>query len=300
MRVSKGNNLFNAGLLLAAVLCLFNFTYVGISYAVTKSEPIDPKNTFILAIGSCPPWQPIRTVCKNDVDLFVATAVKTMGIPQENVKEVVDPEATYGGVVKGFEWLKEKASDDSAVIVYYNGHGVLLDGIDGKNKEEVFVLWSEDFPFAGLYAVTAKIWMTDKELASYINQVPGRAKLIVADTCHAGEAEEYLKYKGKHVDYGLVDTALLAATEAGELALATGDYGLFTLRLSDAMRDSSNMEEAFYKARQKTMEESKGICGELKKKDSKDKCEEQGPTIDDPLGIVKHFKLNTKKVSGDN
>jgi hypothetical protein len=135
VRVSKGNNLFNAGLLLAAVLCLFNFTYVGVSYAVNKAEPIDPKNTFILAIGSCPPWQPIRTVCKNDVDLFVATAVKTMGIPQENVKEVVDPEATYGGVVKGFEWLKEKASDNSAVIVYYNGHGMLVSDINTDNKK---------------------------------------------------------------------------------------------------------------------------------------------------------------------
>ena len=130
MRASKGNNLFTAGLLLAAVLCLFNFTYVGVSYAVNKAETIDPENTYVLAIGSCPPWQPIRTGCKNDVDLFVATAVKTMGIPQENVKGVVDSEATYKGVAKGFEWLKEKASDDSAVIVYYNGHGMLVSGIN--------------------------------------------------------------------------------------------------------------------------------------------------------------------------
>jgi hypothetical protein len=58
-----------------------------------------------------------------------------MGIPQENVKEVVDPEATYGGVVKGFEWLKEKASDNSAVIVYYNGHGMLVSDINTDNKK---------------------------------------------------------------------------------------------------------------------------------------------------------------------
>jgi hypothetical protein len=294
------NNLMFKTVFLFAVFCLFTLTDVNSSYSFNKSEPIDSNNTYVLAIGSCPPWQSLRTVCKNDVDLFVASVVKTMGIPVENVKEVVDSEATYEGVARGFDWLKERASDDSAVIVYYNGHGMLVSGIDGSNKEEVFVLWSEDFPFAGLYAVMAKIWMTDKELASYINQVPGRAKLVVADTCHAGGAEEYLEYKGKQVDYGLVNTALLAAAEAGQLAYATGDYGLFTLRLSDAMRNSSDLQVAFNKARVKTMEESRDICRELKDKKLRDKCKEQGPTIDDPFGIVKLFKLNTKKEPADN
>ncbi|MEK6224210.1 MAG: caspase family protein [Thermodesulfobacteriales bacterium] len=289
------NNLRFKTVLLFGVLCVFAAAFTSLSYGFNKSHPIDSENTYVLAIGSCPPWQALRTVCKNDVDLFVSTVVRTMGIPPGNVKELVNSEAAYGGVVKGFKWLKESASEDSTVIVYYNGHGVLLDGIDGKSKEEVFVLWSQDFPFAGLYAVMAKIWMTDKEFSDLLAAVPGRAKLVVADTCHAGGAEEYLEYKGKHTDYGLVDTALLAAAEAGQLAFATGDYGLFTLRLSDAMRNSSNLEEAFYKARLRTMEESKDICKELKDKKLKDKCKEQGPTIDDPLGIVKLFELNVKK-----
>jgi hypothetical protein len=272
------------------------------AFAKNKAEPIDTQDTYILAIGSCPPWHPLKNICRNDVRLFVSTAVSTMGIPTENIKEIVDSEATYEGVVKGFRWLKEKSSSDSAVIVYYNGHGTLLQSIGGEanKKEEVFVLWSEEFPFAGLYAVVAKIWMTDKEFASLIGDVPGRAKVVVADTCHAGGADEYLERRGKKVDYGLEDTALLAAAEAGQLAFATGDYGLFTLRLSDAMRNSADLQEAFYKARVKTMEESRSICRELREKKSKDYCEEQGPMFDDPFGIVKLFKLNTKKESADN
>jgi len=289
------NNLTLKIVFLFTVLCVFTTAFTPLSYGFNKSHPIDSENTYVLAIGSCPPWQALRTVCKNDVDLFVSTVVRAMGIPPGNVKELVNSEAAYGGVVKGFKWLKESASEDSSVIVYYNGHGMLLDGIDDKNKEEVFVLWSQDFPFAGLYAVMAKIWMTDKEFSDLLAAVPGRAKLVVADTCHAGGAEEYLEYKGKHVDYGLENTALIAAAAAGQLAFATGDYGLFTLRLSDAMRDSSNLKEAFYKARQETLEESKSICSELKHKKSKDQCKEQGPTLDDPLGVVKLFKLNTNK-----
>jgi len=287
------NNLRFKTVLLFGVLCVFAAAFTSLSYGFNKSELVDPKNTYVLAIGSCPPWQALRTICKNDVDLFVSTVVRAMGIPPGNVKELVDSEATYEGVSKGFQWLKESASEDSSVIVYYNGHGMLLNGINGKGKEEVFVLWSQDFPFAGLYAVTAKIWMTDKEFSDLLAAVPGRAKVVVADTCHAGGAEEYLEYRGKHTDYGLLNAALLAAAEAGQLAYATGDYGLFTLRLSDAMRNSSNLKEAFYKARLRTMEESKDICKELKDKKLKDKCKEQGPTIDDPLGIVNLFELNT-------
>lgn len=281
---------YSPALVLTAALIFFS-THVDVSHAAQKRQAINPSNTYVLAIGSCPPWQSLKTVCKNDVDLFVSTIVATMGVPPSNIKKIIDSEATYQGVVKGFSWLKDRVSEDSSVIVYYNGHGMLLN-VDGKGKEEVFVLWSEKFPFAGLYAVMAKIWMTDKEFAALLNQVPGRARLVVADTCHAAGAEEYLKYNGKHVDYGLEDTALMAAAEAGQLAFATGDYGLFTLRLSDSMRTSSSMEEAFFKARLKTMKESKDICSELKTKKSKHTCKEQGPTLDDPLGLVRYFKLN--------
>ena len=279
-------NLIRVGLIVSVTL----ISSFATSYAA-QQELIDPEDTYVLAIGSCPPWQELKGVCKNDVDLIISTAIETMGIPSANIKTVVDSEATYKGVEEGFKWLQDSASDSSSVIVYYNGHGMLLDNIEGKGKEEVFVLWSKEFPFAGLYAVMAKIWMTDKEFAALLNKVPGRAKLVIADTCHAGGAEEYLKYKGKRINYELEDTALIAAAEAGQLAFATGDYSLFTLRLSDAMRTSSNLEEAFYKAREKTVEESRGICQELKRDKSKQACKVQGPTLDDPLDIVRMFEL---------
>ncbi len=33
-----------------------------------------------------------------------------------------------------------------------------------------------------------KIWMIDKEFAKCLNQVPGLAKVVIADTCHAAGA----------------------------------------------------------------------------------------------------------------
>lgn len=283
--------------LIAAFFLLPSASFTYTSFAYANEEPIDPLNTYVLAIGSCPPWQSLKIVCNNDVELFTDTVVSTMGIPKENVLKLVDAEATYAGVVKGFEWLGGKAKDDSAIIIYYNGHGMLIQGIQaGDGKEEVFLLWSEAFPFAGLYAVMAKIWMTDEELAGLIEGVPGRAKVLVADTCHAGGAEEYLEKRGTKTDYGLNDAALLAATEAGQLALASGDYGLFTVNLTVAMRETSDLMQAFFQARRSTMKESRGICRELESEKSKRECKEQGPTFDDPQNVLRLFKLN---VSGE-
>ena len=77
----------------------------------------------------------------------------------------------------------------------------------------------------------------------------------------------------------------MSAAEETQFAFVSGDSGLFTSSLTQAMHESSNLKEAFYKARQKTMEESREICLEL------DDCEEQTPTLDDPIGVVHLFKL---------
>ncbi|MEM7009412.1 MAG: caspase family protein, partial [Thermodesulfobacteriota bacterium] len=102
--------------------------------ALSKQPPIDPSTIYVLAIGSCPPWQKIKAVCKNDVDLFASTLETNMGIPRGNIKKLIDSDATYKGVVKGFKWLTETVSENDSVIVYYNGHGMLLD-LDGSQKE---------------------------------------------------------------------------------------------------------------------------------------------------------------------
>jgi len=193
--------------------------------------------------------------------------------------------------VNGFSWLKRTASPDSAIIVYYNGHGLRVPDLVSGKDEEVFVLWSQEYPFAGLYAVTAQIWMTDKEFAKLIRSVPGRTKVVVADTCYAERAERHITGRGKMVDYGLKYAALLSAAEKTQLAFVSGDYALLTNNLTQAMLGSSNLEEAFIKARQKTVEESREICRELTEKKSKYACEEQTPTLQDPLDVVHLFKL---------
>ncbi len=134
--------------------------------------------------------------------------------------------------------------------------------------------------------------MNDLEFSALVNKVPGKAKLVIADTCHALGAWEDLHPKGTKIDYGLKGAALIAASEAGQLAFSTPKYALFTKELVAAMNSGvDSLKEAFDRARGKTMKESKIICRELRKKTSKVHCIEQGPTLEDPENIVPLFLL---------
>ena len=253
---------------------------------------LDPEKTYVLAISCCVPWNGPRT-CRDTVRLFVDAATVRLGIPPENILTVVDERATYEGVANGFKWLSRKSGPDKTIVVYYNGHGALLPEGSGRGDPEyVFVLWSKKFPFAGLYAVLAHIWMNDRQFSAFVNCVPAKAKLVIADTCHAVGAGEDLYPKGRKIDYGLEEAALMAAAEVGGPAFSAPKYALFTRELVAAMNSGVNsLKEAFDTARRKTMKESKIICRNLPEKISEVDCIEQRPTLEDPENIAPLFLL---------
>ncbi|MFC1834426.1 caspase family protein [Thermodesulfobacteriota bacterium] len=259
---------------------------------VEATVRVDPQKTYVLAIGCCVPWKGPHT-CRGTVRLFSDAASSRLGIPHENIKTVIDQKATYAGVVKGFKWLSAKIGPEDTVIVYYYGHGILLsEGSGAGDPEYAFVLWSEKFPFAGLYAVLAHIWMNDRQFSTLVNKLPARAKLVIADTCHALRAGADLYPKGNKIDYGLDDAALMAAAEAGQPALSLPNYGLFTEQLVAAMNSGvDNLKEAFDLAQPKTMKESRTLCSDIRIKRPKVDCLEQGPTLEDPNNIIPLFRL---------
>ena len=225
----------------------------------------------------------------------MSAAVTRLGIPRKNILTLFGSQATYEGVAKAFDCLSRRLCPDSALIIYFNGHGILLpEGSGSGHPEYVFVLWSEEFPFAGLYAVLAHVWMNDLEFSKRVKKLPGKAKLVIADTCHAVGVGQDLLPKGMKIDYGLEDAALMAAAEAGQSAISTQNHALFTMALVTAMDSGArNLMEAFQMAKTATMKESRVMCPHLTQRTSKGKCTEQNPTLEDPDSIVPLFKIKS-------
>ncbi len=275
-------------LLLMVLLALLSWPERG--GAVDTCLP--PADIHVLAIGVCPPWQPEPGNCAENVSLFVDTLVDFMQVPRVNVHTVLCAQATLEGVRRGFDRLRETSTGESGVIVYFNGHGVILPvGRDGRLHEEVFCLWSEEYPFAGIYAVMAGIWMRAGEFAELLNSVPARAKVMIADTCHAGEIWDELPEQTK-IEYGLEGAALLAAARAGGYALSGPKHTIFTQSLCKAMRGGAkNLRQAFEIAQPETTALSRPLCTSHSLARATLLCTEQIPTINDPGQVTPLFCL---------
>lgn len=278
---------FSFAIVLILLLCCTRNAVAG---SDTGSQAIAPENVHVLAIGCCAPWAESRG-CAKGVDTFVRAVVDHLGVPRSHVLTVVDEAATYQGVTDAFARLSRRVGPESSCIIYYQGHGVLLhtDGSSGA-PEEVFVLWSKKFPFAGLYAVLANIWMKDQDFARLVDGLPGRGALVVADTCHASDAWAGLKTRGTAIDYGLRSAALMAAAQAGERAVTSPSGGLFTRELAAAMSGKAdNLLQAFFTARRKTLEKTRS----LHRQDASRAI--QTPSLEDPTGIVPRFVIRPQK-----
>ncbi|MFW5791247.1 MAG: caspase family protein [Desulfohalobiaceae bacterium] len=227
------------------------------------------------------------------MSLFLDTLMESMLVPPANVHTVLNAQATREGVLQGFDRLKKASTDDSGIIVYFNGHGVILPvGREGRLHEEVFCLWSEEYPFAGIYAVMSGIWMRAGEFAELLNRVPARAKVMIADTCHAGEIWDELPQQTK-IEYGLEGAALLAAARAGGYALSGPEHTIFTHSLCRAMQEGAkNLRQAFEIAQRETIILSRPLCKSYSQARSKHLCTEQVPTIEDPGQVIPLFQLH--------
>ncbi len=261
-------------------------------------KAIDPKTVYILAVGCCPPWKPEQKQCRANVDALAQTFVSRMGVPETQIKKVVDAEATGEGVTAGFKWLENATKKTDTVIFYYNGHGGrLADPRRGPEHgiDEIFCLWSEKFPFTQQYAVWANIWMTDDELAELIHQIPAKHRVLIMDTCHADTAEQHLFDRGEKTSYELHDEALLAAAEAKQFAMPTLDNRstLFTFHLLNEINlGAPDLKTAFERARPKVMADSEIVCVQTRKKYPKAPCEDgQTPALDDPRDITPFLKF---------
>ena len=247
-------------------------------------------STYILAVGCCVSYMlPRAEVCAHTAESFARLFVEKLEVPEKNLRLLVNKQATYEAVTKGLVWLSEVAGPEDTVIFYYNGHGTLLEDYEGDEEygmDEVFILWSEDEPFSVLYAVANKIWLIDDELGEFIRAIHGGKVIIIADTCHASEAERGIYPPGAIVDYHQEMAALMSSARADQVSLFDVDrkMGLFTAELLKAVRAGDpNLKTAFTASSREVQK----LWPECAKRIGMDKYTSgQTPTLTDPSDVA--------------
>ena len=263
---------------------------------------IPASDTYVLAIGVCPPWKVgMGNYCKHAVTQITEIVQQRMNIPKANIHTVLDAQATYEGVEKGFAWLQAKTNKNSRAIIYINAHGGpdpdgsgvgLWNEFRNRHKgHELFALWTIDVPFSIDYAIESKQWMLATHVREMLDNIIAQ-KIMIIEACRAGTTEDdFLRTEvaNKHEAFIFSSPPLSVA-----LTNIHNQIPLFTSYLVQAIAQESNLEEAFSKAKEKTI--LKALRGAINNKDclirgGGDVCA-QLPMKEDPDNILKQVTFS--------
>lgn len=218
---------------------------------------------------------------QKDADDFSKALISYGGFKKENTKLLVNSDASRENIRKNIEgWLKDKASKNDLVIIFFSGHGAQIPDTDGDEDDgldESLV----PYDFDGLDYSSL---INDDTFAYWVRNLASERILIIFDNCFSGGTgkQKGVRLPGVKGDIGSDDfmkdisrelpkkgTALLAASKATQVSFESSEYknGVFTHFLLNSINASSDNDlngiisarELFYATKQKTLEYSKNI-----------------------------------------
>ena len=80
-------------------------------------------HALVIGIDTYKHWSPLRCA-RHDAGAFRDILIKLYGFPRDNVKELLDGDATRDRILEELYKFKDLAEDENLVI-YYAGHGYL-------------------------------------------------------------------------------------------------------------------------------------------------------------------------------
>ena len=117
-----------------------------------------------------------------DANAFRAYANRALGIPNKNIKVLIDENATRGETLKALTlWLPQIAREKNKdIYVFFAGHGLASD--DGKN---LYIL-----PQDGDAALLQYTALSRLEIFDLINRVEPKSVTMFFDTCYSGQTRD--------------------------------------------------------------------------------------------------------------
>ena len=113
----------------------------------------------------------------NDGRIFKEYCIKTLGIPESNIK--LSPDATLNNLRNNISWIKDVASvykGEAEIIFYYAGHGVPDD-----SSKEAFLL-----PVDGDGRLASQTGYSLKQLYSDLASCNTKSTIVFMDACFSG------------------------------------------------------------------------------------------------------------------
>ncbi len=176
---------------------------------------------------------PPPTGARSDAETFAALLRETMGLPQENVRLLVDDRATRSDIIGQLEWLEENVSAGDRVYVYFSGHGS-PEPAEGTSYLLPYEATPENMTRTGVQL---------QEVIDRLEDTPAREVLAFVDACFSGMGDRSVIPEGTRPlvpAQGAVPSSRVAVFSASQANQISGnrpgqDIGLFTHYLVEAL-----------------------------------------------------------------
>lgn len=173
----------------------------------------------------------------NDGAIFKRYLIKTLGVPEQNIKYVAD--ASLNDMNYNLAWLEKIINvkkQQARAIVYYSGHGM-----PDEDSKKAYLL-----PVDG-YSTEPTSGLSTEVLYKRLGAMPAKQTLVFLDACFSGSKREgdmmkaargvAIKAKSAPVTGNMV---VFSAAQGNETAypLKSKEHGLFTYFLLDKLQKS--------------------------------------------------------------
>ncbi len=124
---------------------------------------------FSIGIANYKEWPVLQTPI-SDVTALREVLQSEYRFDAEHTREILDEQATYAGIVKGFETLIARTDENDSILIYFAGHG----------HEDGY--W---IPQDGGLNSRAN-WLSTVVVKDFLQRIPARHILLISDSCFSG------------------------------------------------------------------------------------------------------------------
>jgi len=162
------------------------------------------------------------------------------GFPQDNVRLLINENATKNAIEQAWGWLLRQADEDDLVVIYFAGHGGHDDDYNGDEPEgdtQDEYLYPYDIDISDIFSTAIR----DDIVGDWARSLRSESVILIFDSCHSGGAARAVRghelpgarsASGNTVFTDLMGEGLLvmAACQAAETAKQDDElgHGVFT------------------------------------------------------------------------
>jgi hypothetical protein len=214
-----------------------------------------------------------------DAQEFARLAVRTLGVPEDHVRLLLDEHATRGDLEKALAWLELNVQVGGRVYFFYSGHGA-PDAVSGS----AYVL-----PYDGDPSALDQTALPLAKLTERLSKTKASDSLAFVDACFSGAGGRSVLPQGARplvrvqAPAAARGVALLASAASSEIASAMpdGSNGLFTKYLLEALGGAAGDLDGDY---QISLEELRRFIEPRVSREARLQNRVQTPTLTTPAG----------------